>query len=140
MVRCDGRDAAPVVDAGVEQAREVVGEVRGRLHVDVIRKYEARRRDGPKLLLAGARGSGAHDGAVLGAEVLDDHLLYMTVAAVARGDRLQGDEAVGAAFTDAHQDPGGERNLKLTSRLQRGQPSFGCLVGRPDVALEIRIQ
>ena len=46
------RDAAPVVDPRVEQARElVVGEVRRRLHCDGLGQQQPRRRDRPEQLL-----------------------------------------------------------------------------------------
>ena len=81
-----GRDAAPVVDAGVEQAREVVvGEVRRRLHGDVAGQQRAARprssRGGRRALGSGVRG---HPRPRLGAEVLDDHLLQVAVPLVQR--------------------------------------------------------
>ena len=52
MVDRDRRDAAPVVDPGVEEQRKVVvGEVRRRLHVRLRAEQDARRRDRPELLL-----------------------------------------------------------------------------------------
>ena len=79
------RDAAPVVDPGVEEAREVVvGQVRRRLHRHVVREQEPRRRDRPEVIVEGRLRMRRHARARLRAEVLDDHLLQVAVPLVQR--------------------------------------------------------
>ena len=101
VVGGDRGDAAPVVDAGVEQVAEVVGEVGRRLEVDLGREDQAGQRDGLEEVVGRARRCGVHRGAGLRQEVLDDHLLHVAVAGVRRGDRLQRVDAVGDGLADA---------------------------------------
>ena len=54
VVGGDRRDAAPVVDAGVEQHAEVVGQVRRRLQVDVGRQDQAGQGDGLEVVVGRA--------------------------------------------------------------------------------------
>ena len=128
------RDAAPVVDAGVEQHAEVVGEVGRGLHVDVGRQDQAGDRDRPEELVRRAGGGAGHGRAQLGQEVLDDHLLHVAVAAMAGGDGLQRLDAVPAGFADAAQDAGREGDGQLAGVLERGEAPLGRLVGRAPVA------
>ena len=77
------RDAAPVVDAGLEQAREaVVGEVRRGLQRHVVGQDQPRDGDRPPVVVERRLGRGGHLRVGLGAEVLDDHLLQVTVLQV----------------------------------------------------------
>ena len=81
-----GRNAAPVVDPGVEQPREVVvGEVRRRLDVHLRPEHEPRGSGRPQQLVERRLRRVDHQRLGLRAEVLDDHLLDVAVAA--RGDR-----------------------------------------------------
>ena len=129
VVGGDRGDPAPVVDAGVQQGCQVVGEVRRRLHVDLGRQDEPGRRDGPLQVLGRAGLGAGHRRPRLGQEVLDDDLLHVAVAGVRRGDGVQGGQLPGAVVADADQDPGGERDGELARRLQRGQPARRLLVG-----------
>ena len=88
-----GRHPAPVVDPGVEQGREVLGQVRGSLDVDVGGEQDASGGDRPEMLLRWARGGGVHGGPSLREEVLDDHLLHVAMAGVAGRDRFAGPPA-----------------------------------------------
>ena len=109
-----GRDAAPVVDPGIEQAREVVvGEIRRRLHGDVVREQQPRRRDRPEMVVDARLGVRCHARARLGAEVLDDHLLQVAVALVERAERLERFEPLGARLADPDQDPAREGDPQL---------------------------
>ena len=119
-----------------QQRRQVVGEVRRRLHVDVGREHQAGRRDGPLQVLGRAGRGPEHGRARLGQEVLDDHLLHVPVAGVRVGDGAQGGQLVGPVVADADQDPGGEGDGELAGRLQRGQPAGRLLVGRAAVGVE----
>ncbi len=129
VVGRDRGDAAPVVDAGMEQGCQVVGEVRWRLHVDLGREHEPGRGDRPLQVLGRARLRARHRRPGLGQEVLDDDLLHVAVAGVRRRDGAQGRQLPGPVVADADEDPGGERDGELAGRLQRGQPARRRLVG-----------
>ena len=129
VVGRDRRHPAPVVDAGVEQRGELVGEVRRCLHVDLGREHEAGRRDGPLQILGRAGVGLRHGRARLGEEVLDDDLLHVAVPGVRGGDRPQGGELAGAVVADADQDPRREGDGELAGRLERGEPAGRLLVG-----------
>ena len=133
----DGRDATPVVDAGVEERTEVVAQVRWGLHVHVERQDEPGQRDRIEVDVVGARRGLVHRGAGLGQEVLHDDLLHVAVAGMGLRDRLQGCHPVGAVFADADEDPRGEGDAQPSRRVERGEPAFGSLVGRAPVAVEI---
>ncbi len=60
VVGGDGGDAAPVVDARVEQHAEVVGQVRWGLQVHLGREDEAGERDGLEVLVGRARRGAVH--------------------------------------------------------------------------------
>ena len=139
VVGGDGRDAAPVVDAGVEQHPEVVGEVGRRLEVDLRREDQAGEGDGLEVGVGGAGRGLVHGGAGLGQEVLDDHLLHVAPAGVAGGDGLERLDAVGPVLAEADEDPGGERNGELAGRLERGEPALGLLVGAAAVGVEVGV-
>ena len=129
------RDAAPVVDAGVEQAREVVvGEVRRRLHV---RRRPAAGAAPPRSSRGARRalGSGCagHPRARLGAEVLDDHLLQVAVPLVQVAQRRERLEPLRARLADADQDPARERDPQLAGERDRLEPARRHLVGRGPV-------
>ena len=140
VVRGHGRHPAPVVDARVEQAGEVLGKVGRPLHVHVGRKEQAGHGQGPQVLLRGARRRAVHGRARLGQEVLDDDLLHVAVAVVGRGDGLQGDEAVGPGLAYPAQDAGGEGDRLPTGGLEGGQPAGRGLVGRAGVAGQVGVE
>ena len=89
VVGRDGRDAAPIVDARVEEPEplRLVRQVRGRLHAHVRPHHDPRDRDGREERLVGGLGRAGHRGARLRPEVLDDHLLDVVVAPVEVADR-----------------------------------------------------
>ena len=84
VVGRDRRDAAPVVDAGVEQHAEVVGQVGRGLEVDVRGQDQAGQGDGLEVVVGRARRRPVHGRAGLGQEVLDDDLLDVAVASMRR--------------------------------------------------------
>ena len=129
-----GRDAAEVVDAGLEQARELgVREVRRRLHGDVERHQQPRDRDRPEVVVErGLRGLG-HLGAGLGAEVLHDHLLQVTVALVQLAQREQRLDALAPRLADADEDAARVRDREPPGAVDRVQAHLGQLVGRAEV-------
>ncbi len=134
VVDRDRRDAAPVVDPGVEQPREVVvGEVRWRLHGDVVGKQEPRRRDRPEVLVEGRLGMPGHPRPRLGAEVLHDHLLQVAVPLVQVGEREQRVDTLCAGLADPDQDPAREGNAQLTGDRDRLEPGRRELVRRGPV-------
>ena len=71
------RDAAPVVDPGIEQSGEVAGQVRRRLHRDPGRQENPGDGDRPEKLRERRLRRGRHPRARLRPEVLDDHLLHL---------------------------------------------------------------
>ena len=129
-----GRDAAPVVDAGVEQARKVVeGEVRRRLHVPAGAEQDARDGDRPEVVVEGRLLVCSHPRAGLRAEVLDDDLLDVPVLVA---ERLQGEERVDpllARLADPDEDPARERDRELAGEADRLEAPRGDLVGRGPV-------
>ena len=139
MVDRDGTDAAPVVDARVEQAREVVvGEVRRSLDGDVAGEKQPRGGDRPKVLLEARLPVRRHPRPRLGAEVLHDHLLQVTVPRVHRSQRPQRLEPLGARLADPDQDPARERDPQLARPLDRLEPPFRQLVRRGPVRPALR--
>ena len=124
-------DAAPVVDPGLEQPRElVVGEVRRHLQVHVRREDLPGSARGPDQLFERRLRVRGHLRARLGAEVLDDHLLDVPVPLVQGGDRLQRLEALVAGLADPDQDPGREGHGQLAGQPDRLQPRRRELVRR----------
>ena len=97
---------------------------------------DPRRRDRPEVLLGRARRCAVHRCAPLWEEVLDDHLLYMTVASVTGGDRAESHEAVDPCLADPDEDAGREGDLQAAGGLEGGEPAVGCLVGRVAVTGE----
>ncbi len=128
-----GRDPAPVVDPGVEQPAEVLGQVRRSLQVDLGLEQHACGGDRPEVILDVRLGRGRHLGAGLGAEVLDDHLLDVTVPLVRVADRNERVEPLGPCLADPDQDPGCERHALLPGGRKRGEPRRGVLVGRAEM-------
>ena len=113
-------DASPVVDARIEEAREVVeGEVRRRLHVPPGAEQDARDGDRPEVVVEGRLLVFSHPRAGLRAEVLDDDLLEMPVLLA---ERLQGEEGVDpllARLADPDEDPARERDRELAGETDR---------------------
>jgi hypothetical protein len=130
VVDRDRRDAAPVVDARVEQAGEVaVGQVGRRLQVRARAQENARRGDRPQVLVERGLGMACHARAGLGAEVLDDDLLDVAVTIGEPLDREQRLQPLGARLADPDQDPGGERHPLLAGGGNRLQAHGRALVG-----------
>src|SRR6266511_3386143 len=123
VVGGDRAHPAPVVDAGLQQHPEVLGEVGRRLQVHGRVQDDPRRRDRPQVLLQRGRRHRRHRRARLGTEVLDDDLLDVAVPAVGGPDGGQRLQPLGAGLADAHQDPGGERDRQLPGGLQGGEPA-----------------
>ena len=74
------------------------------------------------------------DGAGLGQEVLDDHLLHVTVARVrGRGWRARASSRSPAGLADADEDAGGERHPGPSRGFEGGEAALGRLVGRTGV-------
>ena len=127
------RHATPVVDAGREQRREIVAEVRGRLQVHVGRQDHARGRDRPQELVGRARIGAVHRRTGLGQEVLHDHLLHVPVLEVRVRDRDERVDALGARLADPDEDARRERHPGPARRVQRREPALRRLVGRAEV-------
>ena len=108
----DRRDAAPVVEARVDQLLiDVRRKVWRRLDIHVGPENETRGRDGPQQIVE-IRFLGIGELCVgLGPEVLDDDFLDMTMGSVQIGNCLQRVDPLVACLADADQDSGRERNL-----------------------------
>ncbi len=128
------RDAAPVVDAGVEQTREVaVGEVRRRLHVPLRAQQDARGGDRPEVVVDARLGVIGHARARLGAEILDDHLLDVAVPVTQLLERQQSLQPLLARLADPDQDPTREGDRELAREADRLETHRRVLVGRGPV-------
>ena len=125
-----GRDAAPVVDARVEETREVVErEVRRRLHVPPGAEQDARDRDRPEVVVERRLLVRGHPRARLRTEVLDDDLLEVPVLLA---ECFQCEESVDplcARFADPDEDPARERDRELAREADRLETSRRDLVG-----------
>ena len=130
MVGGHRRDAAPVVDAGLEQPVEGGRvEVGRRLDAHRRREKQARERDRPELILERRLRRRRHRGAGLGAEILDDDLLQVIVFGVQRAQRQQSLDALAPGLADADQDAAGEGDRELAGRADGREPNLGALVG-----------
>ncbi len=137
VVGRDRRDPAPVVDAGRQQRRQLVGEVRRRLNVHLGRQHQAGHGDGPQQVVGRAGLGPGHGGTRLGEEVLDDDLLHVAEAGMRRGDGLQCGELAGPVVADAHQDSRREGDVELAGRIERGQTAGRLLVRCAAVRVEV---
>ena len=138
VVDRDGRDAAPVVDARLEQPAEVVAQVRRHLDVHPRAEHEPGGSGAPEHLVQLWLGVPGHLRPRLRAEVLDDHLLDMAVALVQVADREQRVEPLGARLADADQDPARERHARLAGRRDRREPHLRALVRRAEMRAAAR--
>jgi hypothetical protein len=135
VIRGERRDAAPVADPRVEQPQlqGQVGQVGRGLHAHVGSHHDPRGRDGgEELLVRGLRGVG-HRGSRLRPEVLDDHLLDVTVPAVQVADREHRPGAFARVLADPHEDARGERDRQAAGVLDRPQTNGRTLVRRAEV-------
>ncbi len=132
-------DAAPVVDAGLQQGaalRRVGGgvhEVRRRLHPGARAEQQPRHRDGGAVLVEGEVVGVPHRGVGLGPEVLDDHLLQPAVRPRHPAQREDGLGALGERLADADQQARGEGDRQAAGVLEDPQPHGRVLVGRTEV-------
>ena len=134
VIRRDGRYAAPVVDAAIEQVRIARGaQVGRRLDVHFGPEDQARDGDRPAELLVRCVLRLRHARAWLRAEALHDHFLDVPVAFVQRTDREQCIDPLGARLPDADEDAGGKGNAKGAGASQRLESKGGALVGGGEV-------
>ena len=134
MVDGDGRDAAPVVDAGVEESREiVVRQVRRRLQMRVRTEKNPGDRNRPQELVEGRVRRARHLRSGLCAKVLNDHLLHVSVALREVPDCKQRIDALGTRLADPDQDSGRERNARVPGGANRPQPFARIFVRRSEV-------
>ncbi len=134
VVDRDGRDAAPVVDACVEQAGEVVeGEVRRRLEMPARAEQDAGDRDRPQVVVERWLGIRRHPRSRLRPEVLDDDLLHVTVLLAERLQREERVDPLLAGLADTDEDPARERDRKLACEPDRLEAPRRKLVGRRPV-------
>jgi hypothetical protein len=128
------RHAAPIVDAGADQLRQPFGpQVGRRLNVHCRPENDAGYGDGPQVIVQRRLRRVSHARTGLGAEVLDDDFLNVTVAFVDVADRQQGLDAFQPRLADADQEPGGERHTGTPRGFDGGEAHGGRLVRRPEV-------
>ena len=134
MIRRHRRDAAPVVDAGADQRREIaIGEVGRRLDVHLRLEQQSGDRYGPQMLSCRGGRRLRHARAGLGPEILDDDFLDVPVSFVQIADRQQRLHALGPRLADADQDAGGERHALLAGEPDGFEPHRRVLVGRSEM-------
>ena len=127
----DGRDAAPVVDARLEQTGEVgMREVRRRLQADLVGQDQPCHGERPEVVVERRLGRVDHLRAGLGAEVLDDHLLQVAVLGVQVAQREQRLDLLAARLADADQDARCGRDLERAHPPQCVEAHRRLLVGR----------
>ena len=131
VIRRNRGYAPPIINAGGDQAFIVRrGKVRRCLQVHRRAKDQAGGGDGPKQIIQiGFFGVGAL-GVRLGAEILHDHFLDVTVLGMQVGDCHQAVQPFLAGFADADQDAGGERNFRFPGEANGFQPHRRALVRR----------
>ena len=130
MVRGYRRNAAPIIDARVDQLPIPGGQIRRRLDVHARPENQPRHGDGPFELARLRIRRLRHERAGLGAEVLHDDLLQMPVAQVQLAQCQERVDPFFARFTDADEDAGRERHRQLARQPQRFQSGGGLLVRR----------
>ena len=135
MVRCNRRNAAPIVQSAFNQVRGTSGRQVGRcLDRHFRSENQPGNSDRPLKVREVRLRRSRHFGARLGAEILDDNLLQMTVALVQVTQCEQAVDPFTARFADADQDAAGEWNLLPPGFVYRRQPHGRILVGGPVVA------
>mmetsp|Transcript_17132 Transcript_17132/g.47802 ORF Transcript_17132/g.47802 Transcript_17132/m.47802 type:complete len:218 (-) Transcript_17132:1035-1688(-) len=128
----DWRNAAPVVDAGVQQGppggAAAWCQVWRRLDIHRGPKNNPGDRHSPQELFLRRLGMVCHRGAWLGTEVLDDYLLYVTILPVQLAKSKQGIQALLPGLSDADEQATGEGHGGLPGSLYGGQPHSRVLV------------
>ena len=118
-----GDEPAHVVDRDRRRPRRQV-VVR-----DVVARQSARDAGGPALPRGGVGDLGGLAAVVADVrdEVLQDHLLQMSVIGVDGGERLERGDALVLALADADEDPARERDPQLAGGTNRLQPALRVL-------------
>src|ERR1700733_5168213 len=124
-----GRDSSPIVNAGVEQIIIIWrGKIGWRLNVDLWHEQTCDR-DGTHHFALRGFGPVVHRDLGLGAKVLNDDFLNVSVAAMQVADGNERVHAIVEGFADANEQARGEGNI-LLARLLNGAQAFGrYLVG-----------
>ena len=94
---------------------------------------QPRDRDRPEVVVERGLRRLGHLGAGLGAEVLHDHLLQVTVALVQLAQREQRLDALAPRLADADEDAARVRDREPAGAVDRVQAHLGQLVGRAEV-------
>ena len=134
MIGRHGRHAAPVVDAGLDQAAVArLLQVGRRLDRQRVPEDQARDGHGPQQLVERRLRRIGHARVCFGAEILDDDFLQVAVRAMQVAQRDKRLDPFRAGLADADQDAGSERHLGLACGFQRREPERRNLVGRAEV-------
>ena len=128
MIRRYRRHAAPVIDAGRDQFTEPRSQVRRRLDVHFRAENDARHGDGPLQFVVRGFHRQRHLRVRLGAKILDDDFLDVTVLPVQVAKRQQRLHALFPCFSDANQYPRRERHRQFSGKTYRLQAHRGMLV------------
>ena len=133
------RDAAPVIDPGVEEKRKVVvGEVRRGLDMDTGAEHDAGNGYRPEMLLHRRVGVVGHPRPGLRTEVLNDDLAQMPVLLRERAQCKERIDPLGARLADPDQDPARERDRELPGEPHGLEAPRRHLVGRGPVRAAAR--
>jgi hypothetical protein len=134
VVGRDRRHPAPVVDPRCDKTFERAGlQVGRRLDVHGAAEHDARDRHGPKMLRQLRLGVGGHARTFLGAEILDNDLLQVAVAAMKLAQMQQRLDALPPRLADADQDARGERHRRFAGGGDGCEPYRRRLVGRAEM-------
>src|SRR3546814_1971251 len=92
-------------------------------------EYQPGSGDGPKMFLQRRLGMVRHPGVRLGPEILDNHFLDMTIAAMQIADRHQRLDPFLSRLSNANQQAGRERHLCPARFLNGGEASGRSFIG-----------
>ena len=128
------RDPAPIVDAGADEPCEGCGAQIGRgLNIHGGTQDEPRHGDRAQVFRLGGIRRVRHARSSLGAEVLDDDLLQVTVALVQLAEREECLDALAPRLADADEEARGEGDRGLAREADGLEPEGRVLVRRAEV-------
>ena len=131
VVDGDGRNAAPIVDACVDQFDEpALGKVRRCLDAHPRTENDARNRDRPAQFVDRCRGRTLHARAGLRREALDYQFLDVAMVPGKVADPNQAGESIRPGFADADEQARGRRHALMSGVIQALHPHGRRLVRR----------
>ena len=134
MIRRDRRNAAPVINAGINQRTKFFAtEIGRRLDRHFSTENAARSGDGPAELIDIRFRRRRHLRTRLGTKILNDDFLDMTVTGMQVTYIPKCRQAVFATFANADQNTRGKRHPRLACETDCFQPSLRVLVWRAEM-------